>query len=63
MALQTNSINLHTIRLNKLDDSTGTFGFRFSVFEVVVIIVELCVWVGGSSKPECDWEVCNADGA
>lgn len=62
MRLETNAVDGHTSRLDELDDANGAVGFDGEVFEVVIVVVELCTGVGSSGKLEGQGKVAVAEG-
>src|SRR5690606_24464746 len=63
MALQTNTVNAHTVGLHKLDDALGAEGLCFAVLEVVIVVVEFGGRVDGGSVLESKRNVGGADDA
>lgn len=62
MALQTDTVDARTIRLDKLDNAGGALSLFRAVLEVVVIVEEAGVWVGGLGVLEGDGDVGLANG-
>ena len=62
VSLETNSVDLGTVGLNKLDNSSGTGGLGAGVLNVVIIVVEFDSRVHTSSSGKGDGEVGRADG-
>lgn len=63
MALQTDAVDADAPGLDQLDDAEGAGVLGRAVLEVVVVVVELCGWVGGSGHAEGNGHVLFADEA
>jgi hypothetical protein len=57
VALETNTIDLHTVGLNELDNSDSSLHLSAGIFEVVVVVEKLGVRVGGGSSAESNRDV------
>lgn len=57
MALKADTVDLLAVRLHQLYDAGGaeSLGGRVAVLEVVIVIVQLGLRVGGGSEAEGDW--------
>ena len=53
MTLETNSVNLNTIRLDELDNPGSSLVFGLGNLQVIIVVIELCMWI---------YLVCNAEG-
>lgn len=62
MALQTDTVDARAVGLHQLDDAGGTLGLVGAVLEVVVVVEEAGVRIGGLGVLEGYWDVCLADG-
>lgn len=62
MGLETHAVDLCAVRLDQLDDSLGTGGLGTTVFDVVVVVVELNSGVDGGGGGECNGDVGLANG-
>lgn len=62
MALQADAVDARTVGLDKLDDTGGALSLFGAVLEVVVIVEEAGVRVGGLGVLEGDGDVGLADG-
>lgn len=62
MALQADAVNASAVGLNKLDNAGGALGLLGAVLEVVVVVEEAGVRVGGLGVLEGDGDVGLADG-
>ena len=57
VALQPDAVDPHTRGLDHVDQRDGCGRFSASVFDVIVIVVELGSRVGGSSRGECEGDI------
>lgn len=62
MALQADAVDAGTVGLDQLDDAGGALGLVGAVLEVVVVVEEAGVRVGGLDVLEGDGDVGLADG-
>jgi hypothetical protein len=61
MCLETDAVDFDTGILDELHDAPRARCFGPAVFEVVVVVVELCGGICRGCGGECDGEVCFAD--
>lgn len=61
MTLETHSVDSDPIRLDEFDDVACGVHFGAVIFEVVVIVVELRIWIRFCRKTECNWNEGFAD--
>lgn len=62
VALETNTVDLDAVRLDQLDNLQGARGLVASPFNVVIVVVELHVGVGGGSGGKGNRKIGFTDG-
>jgi hypothetical protein len=60
--LKAHTIDLHARVLDELHNSSGTSRLGTAVFEIVVVVVELDIWIGSCGGSECNGDIGFADG-